>query len=83
MSIAELKQIIKDLPDDMEVVMPYGEESFITVCNEGWEVANLPVVDEEIEYDEDKMEYAPTLILRPCSCHVEDLPVVPQEQILN
>lgn len=80
MSIAELKELIATLPDDMTVVMPHGEETYITVCFEQSELVDFPVEDEEAE---EGFSYISTFVLRPCTCHVEDAPVVPQEQILN
>lgn len=32
MTVAQLKELIEELPDDMTVVMPQGEEIYITVC---------------------------------------------------
>lgn len=80
MSIAELKELIQDLPDDIMVVMPNGEETYITACFEQSECVDFPVEDES---SEEGVSYVSTLVLRPCTCEIEDLPVVPQEQILN
>ena len=63
--------------------MPHGEENYITVCNERWEVTDLPVIDEGIEVNKDDMQHVSALILRPCNCHFNDMPVMLQEQILN
>jgi len=80
MTVAQLKELIQELPDDMTVVMPHGEETYITVCFEQSELVDFPVEDEEAE---DGFSYISTLVLRPCTCEADDLPVVPQEQILN
>jgi hypothetical protein len=80
MSIAELKELIADLPDDMTVVMPHGDETYITVCFEQSECVDFPVEDDTAE---EGFSYVSTFVLRPCTCSAEDLPVVPAEQILN
>jgi len=80
MTVSELKELIQFLPDDMPVVMPHGEETYITVCFEQSERVDFPVEDET---NEDGFRYVPTFVLRPCTCHADDLPVIPQEQIMN
>lgn len=80
MSIADLKELIANLPDDMPVVMPNGDETYITVCFEQSELVDFPVEDSDAE---DGFSYLSTLVLRPCTCHAEYLPVIPSEQILN
>jgi len=66
MTVGELKELINDLPEDMEVFMPLGEDALITACYSksnvfGWEV------DGEIERD--------IFLIVPCSCHHNDLPI--------
>lgn len=80
MTVAQLKELIEELPDDMTVVMPQGEEIYITVCFEQSEIVEFPVEDDTTE---EGFSYLETLVLRPCTCQAEDIPVVPQEQILN
>jgi hypothetical protein len=80
MSIAELKELIANLPDEMTVVMPHGDETYITACFEQSECVDFPVEDES---NEEGFSYVSTFVLRPCTCEIEDAPVVPQEQILN
>jgi len=80
MTVSELKELIALLPDDMMVVMPTGDETYTTVCFEQSERVDFPVEDET---NDEGFSYVPTLVLRPCTCHAEDLPVIPQEQIMN
>lgn len=80
MSITELKELIKDLPGDMPVIMPSGDDTFITVCKSNSEVVSF---DRPDDVEDDDAFFGEALILVPCTCNVEDLPVVPQEQILN
>lgn len=80
MTVAQLRELIQELPDDMPVVMPHGEETYITVCFEQSELVDFPVEDEGTE---EGYSYASTLVLRPCTCEVDNLPVAPQEQVLN
>ena len=80
MSIADLKELIANLPDEMIVVMPHGEETYVTACFEQSECVDFPIEDEA---SEEGFSYVPTLVLRPCTCNAENLPVIPEEQILN
>ncbi len=80
MSIAELKQLIADLPDDMPVIMPNGDDTFITVCKSNSEVI---LFDKPDDIEDDDSYFGEALVLVSCTCHIEDLPVVPSEQILN
>jgi hypothetical protein len=80
MSIAELKELIQDLPDDMMVVLPHGEETYLGACRSESGVFSFPIPDEE---EPEGFAYVDTLVLYPCTCNIEDQEVVPQEQILN
>lgn len=79
MTVAELKQLISGLPDEMTVVLPTGEEMYTTACFEQTEIVDFPIEADNL----DGFEYVKTLVIRPCTCYAEDLPVIPQEQILN
>lgn len=80
MSIAELKELIKDLPDELPVIMPNGDDMFINVCKSNSEVVSFGKPD---DIEDDDSYFGEALILYPCTCNIDDLPVVPQEQILN
>lgn len=79
MTVAELKELIAELPDDMTVVLPTGDEIYTTACFEQSEIVDFPVEAD----NEEGFEYVKTLVIKPCTCYVEDLPVIPQEQIMN
>jgi hypothetical protein len=79
MTVVELKELIAKLPDEMTVVLPTGEEMYTTACFEQTEIVDFPVEAE----NEDGYEHVKMLVIRPCTCYAEYLPVIPQEQILN
>ena len=62
MTVAELKLLIEDLPDDMDVFMPFGEDDLITVCY---------VKSDVVEIDLEEVEKKKILILQPCDCEIE------------
>lgn len=78
MTVGQMEELIKDLPKDMEMIMPTGGDTFTTVCFEQSGIIGMGYLNEEEEEEVEEM-----FVLRPCTCEVDDLPVVPQEQILN
>jgi len=74
MKISDLKELIRDLPDDMDVVMPHGEDTFITACYEQSEVMDIPTIEED--------EVLSVFVLRPCCCEAE-VDVIPEVPNLN
>lgn len=69
MTIAELKILIEDLPDEMSAFVEAGEGAFIPACRKQSGV--FPVIEDEIE--------GYIFLLRPCTCNNDiQLPVVPE-----
>lgn len=74
MKISELKELIQNLPDDMDVVMPHGDDTFITACYAQSEVIDLPTIEED--------EILSVFVIKPCCCEMET-DVIPAEPNLN
>ena len=63
MKVRDLKQLLKGLPNDMDVVMIMDDDSLITVCKE----KSTPIT---VMNDEDGIEET-ILLLLPCGCDNE------------
>jgi dethiobiotin synthetase len=61
MKVKDLKELIKDLPDDMEVIVE-GGGGFISACNE----------DSQVVKDDESAEAISMLLISPCLCN-EDI----------
>lgn len=59
MTVEDLKSLIEDLPDNMIVIMPSGEDVFLSVCREKSCVC-------PVQYPEQPVQQM--LVLFPCSC---------------
>lgn len=80
MTVLELKSLIYDLPDDMNVVIPTPGDTYTTACLDQSCIMGMPVDDEQRE---DGYFFEDVFVIIPCSCHV-DIPVAPNpEQNLN
>ena len=66
MTILELKELISELPDDMQVLLPHGEESLISACYENSEVTEIELEDNE---------NISAFLIVPCNCSIEDAPI--------
>ncbi len=64
MTVAELKELIQDLPDDMLVIMPVGENVFLAAC---YSQSDVRPVQFEKEEPEDMF------VLIPCQCNDEPM----------
>ena len=62
MTVKDLRKLLKDLPNDMDVVMIMDDDSLITVCKE----KSTPITI----LDEDDTEET-VLLLLPCGCDNE------------
>lgn len=80
MTIAQLKELIQYLPDDMRVVLPTGEETYTTACYSQSEVVSFPIEDSA---EEEGFSFQDAFLILPCTCNEKDIPVVPQDQIMN
>jgi hypothetical protein len=60
MNIAELREMIKDCPDDMPVIIEF-EMGFISACNAESQVVNMGDGEEKAFY------------IAPCTCHEDDM----------
>ena len=63
MTVKDLKKLLKDLPNDMNVVMIMDDDSLITVCKE----KSIPITVMNM----DKGEEETILLLLPCGCDNE------------
>lgn len=63
MTVKELKQMLRELPNDMQVVLPFGDYDLITACKINSEI--ITVVNEEESCCEK------VFILNYCSCDYE------------
>lgn len=77
MTVKELKKLLKNLPNDMDVFIELPEAVVITACflKSGAEEIHVPVegaedIDPEELEDED-LETMTVFILRPCGCEDE------------
>lgn len=79
MTVKKLRQLLKGLGSNMQVVMPLGEDSFVTVCAENSSVIQLALDEGEDELSEP----IEVLLLVGCSCHVESEvePVISEDQL--
>ena len=67
MTVGELKELIEDLPEDMDVFMPLGEDALVTVCYSNSDIHSLDAPGEP---------QRDILLLLPCTCaHDDDLPI--------
>lgn len=66
MNVSELRELLEDLPGDMIVFMPVGEEALVTVCFEQSDVCGLDVPGKD---------HQEILLLMPCTCNHDELPI--------
>lgn len=80
MTVKTLRNLLKGLPSEMEVVMPLGEDSFITVCAENSMVIELQVAENE---NDDSGDISEVLLLVGCTCDVDTelLPNISEDQM--
>lgn len=76
MTVKALKQLIRHLPNDMEVLMDFDGESLVTVCKLKSGVVNLEAMD-----DDGKVAVIDLLLLLPCDCEVEQNVVIDEAQL--
>lgn len=69
MKVRELKDLLQGLPDDMEVVTPLQQDSYITVCYEKSGVIELAVAEDE---EDDSGEPTDVLLLVGCDCDMDE-----------
>lgn len=65
MTVSELKEMLADLPDHMDVFMPHGDKDIITVCRESG----------VIKADTEETGEVELLLLIPCTCNIDDVPI--------
>lgn len=65
MNVAALRELIEDLPDDMRVIIPAGDGIYLALCRKS-EVTPVEYPDTEPEE---------MLLLLPCECNSDDLPI--------
>ena len=74
MTVKELKGILKDAPDEMQVLIPVSGEFdgfFKSPCNEETGISELGI-------DEDSDETAPAFVIVPCGFFEEQHGVPPE-----
>lgn len=64
MKVWELKELLSDVDDEMDVFMPFGEKDIIPACRQSDVIT--------IEFDDGEVE---ALLIIPCTCNVEDAPI--------
>lgn len=77
MTVKDMKELLECLPDDMDVVLETEGNTFTTACIEQSDTESLPLEDEG---SPDGYSFTEVFVIRPCTCHVEDMPVVPDIQ---
>lgn len=68
MTVEDMKELIKDLPDDMQVYVELND-ALLPVCLIQSEVVNMMATDKEIEMGLPEI----MLLLAPCTCDGEDI----------
>jgi hypothetical protein len=77
MTVAELKKLIRKLPNDMDVFIEMPEDMMITACLLQSEVEDIGVPKDGFEdihpeeLEDYQLEIRTVLVLRACSCGTE------------
>lgn len=70
MTKKQLMKLLRQLPDDMQVVIPAGSDgTFVTACAVQSEIVAFPVEDDS----EEGFHFEQCFVIQPCTCANDDL----------